>query len=148
MAIPGYVAPAKNVSVGGQYYELSGSGMTAFMRQLRQSNPQAHTALEPNFKKIDRRDTWSKVATWGGAGAGAAIAGIGLASQAGSAPIFIGVALIGLGPFIGYLLAPSQQDWLEFINEHNRVNPRGAAKISAAFTPFPGGGMALATLSF
>lgn len=123
---------AKENSVTIREYDGSIRGIKALMAELKSEDPQVHEALLPNYAKLRRRHNLGSSVLWGGR-----IAGVGLVS-AGIARILIthdndddtkgfGLVLIGAlvpltGRFLSTLFYPSEQDYKEFTNKHNRIN--------------------------
>lgn len=124
-------------------YEGGIRGLKALMKNLKEENPKVHETLLPDYTKLRRRYNTGAWISWSSTIVGLGLAGFGFArfvSTMGdddSGPEGFGLFAIGAGiPVIGYFVSapffPSEQDYKNFTNKHNKINKKSQIRWERA----------------
>lgn len=151
---PVYAAPT-SVCAGDQYYDLSVDGLEKYMDALKASNAEAYGKLVPEFAKLQDD---KELANWlmiGTLTAGTALTVVGVASVGSKdsdnrsyAAMISGLALLSATPFIPVWFGPGREDYMDFINQHNRLVPQQPLKMNIGLRLLDEGAMGIVALSF
>lgn len=129
-------------------YESSVEGLENLMSDLKKSNINVHNQLESDFSKIKSDSRTASIIRWTTTigGIGYAISSI-LSARNDSDNDEKGNEIfskfgIGMGVFFaGYIasgfIEPSRQDYMNFINKHNEINPDNQLQYSSQLSLNP-----------
>lgn len=132
----------KNFSQGSQYYTANLDGLRLYVDTLKSENNELYTALDGKLKTLEQKNLLANIIT-GGAIIGSLIYfnTMNLETDSPTTPLLI----FAVGTGVGHLLRPDANDYLNFINEHNRLNPQGGLNLSFNLSPaMNGAGIELA----
>ncbi len=121
---------------GSQYYSASLSGLRRFVNTLKHDKPDAFSHLDQKLSKLEMRQTLSWVVFAAGAIGGFALA----RNQDIENPDTTTPTVLILGSLFGSLyIRPSRDDYFEFINENNRINPSQKLNMAINLKPLTEG---------
>jgi len=156
---PGGVTAPNNIRAGSQYFDASVSGIGEYMEALRADNKKLYVDLLPSYDSLQRKQTISRITTWGMAGVGATLFFGSISflqttnegsdyKSVNNTALMLGMG-IGVGSFLSYwLLSPGRKDIMKFVNEHNRYSPQAPLDFRLGLAPSHRGMMAAMSLSF
>lgn len=142
-----------------EQYIGSIQGIDSYMEKLRTTNPKLYRQLEPDYLSLSRRQQTGQIVIYSLLGAGAVLALYGLTESAksvssdsyssgsrsdGMTPMLLGFGVLLLAWPASRLLLPEPQDYLDFTNKHNRLNPRHPLRWQLSAGPRVDGGANLA----
>lgn len=147
-----------SLSIGGQYYDASVSGVENFMFALHSEDPAAWAQLQPEMERLRERRNWA---------IGTAIAGnaAGLGLLVGSfftgsesmvshlrepnwAMMGIGFGVSAASTLVAQILWPRRADMMDFVNKHNRLRPASPMQLQLGVTATSERVACAATLTF
>jgi hypothetical protein len=129
-----YVAPS-TIQVGGQYYEVSVSGLETYMDRLKITQPQVYQELLPdlNWLIVKRNSafviggvslTLGTVLTFGSLTFLSTTETQLLHSPVPNlSALFGGLAMMTIGSIAAIILYPGRSDFMNFMNKSNVLNP-------------------------
>jgi hypothetical protein len=166
LATTQYVAPAppppppQNVTTSsGQIYDASVKGLRKYVDSLKDENPHLYGKLDPDIRNFESQQSNAYIGM--GVSGGVMLAGLGLTlyplisgniseKSLGLVYAGTGVTILGVLGFAcsSWIFAPSREDFLDFMNKHNRLNPNNKLDLKMGFVPTLGGGSLAASLRF
>ncbi len=131
-------APSISTTFGAnnQYYELSVQGVGKFMEALKVDEPTAYTELQPAYDDLvfQRNLAWGSAI--GGVAVGALMVTSGISDLENKGSMFTaGIFTIMAAPSLYFLFRPGHEDFLDFINQHNRLKRSDPIRIGLNTSP-------------
>ncbi len=157
------VVTPTHISAGSQLYSNDLDGLRDHLETYRLSQPSVYNQLDSRLARLESANTTGNVVMWGSVGLGLTVLflpllGVGQEDcselegdildfndtreedcrdanlSRGLTMMAVGGA-IGLGGgLIGYLLKPTRDDRMDYINEHNRVAPSAPLKLNVGYS--------------
>ncbi len=138
-------SPPNSMVLASQYFDASVGGVRDLVATYRDENPDLYNQLLPKVEDLEAMKTRAWVVGLSTAvGVGLLVGGLALYKPppAGTTPdftpIWVGVAgvpLILCSYFIGSAFGPSRDDYLGFVNFHNRLNPGNPIRWQVGMAP-------------
>jgi hypothetical protein len=127
--------PSNNISAGNEYFDASVSGIGEYMERLQSNDAATYKKLLPKYESLKDQRMWAFVAGGGGFAAGFSATYFSVdRSVSSTGPLFM-AAVVGFvaGGSLYWLLSPGRSDYMKFINDHNRMNPKNPLKFQLGF---------------
>jgi hypothetical protein len=145
--LPVGVPPPNSLSVGGQYYDASVSGVRQFVENFKDSDPDVYAKLSARADRLEAMKTrgWIVGITTAVVGIGFVVGGFALykpnvppGQTPNTTPILVG-AVVGMpliiaSSFVGRACAPSRSDYMDFVNYNNKINPSSPLRWQLGWT--------------
>lgn len=146
VAPPAPPPPPSHISVGSQHYDGSISGMRSYLNSIQSSEPDVYRALDPKLQSLESNHTIGSLLLYGGTTIGGLIAIVPLLAhkpgdELSLTPLYVGLGVMLVSGTAGIIIRPGRSDFLQFINDHNRINPSSPMELRLGMTPLPGGGV-------
>jgi hypothetical protein len=149
MIAPMQASIPERIQAGNQYYDMSVSGLGAYMEELKVKDPKSHQALTNELEDLKSRRTR---ATWIPIGVGAVgvlLTVVGGSSSPSSIPVLVGGSiLITASLLLPYLLSNDRTNFMDFVNKHNRLRPQNPVQIQFGLMPLPSALSGVIALTF
>lgn len=135
------VAPGQ-IQSGSQYYEGNLDGLRKYVDTLQVSQPELYKQLDSKLSKLETRNTVGNVVQIAGVVGWLAMS---LAQDVENPDTTTPLILLVGGFGAGYAIRPSRSDYLDIINENNRLNPSRQLEMGFNIRPATNGlGVSLA----
>ncbi len=127
-------------TVGNSYYSTTYKGIKNYMADLKHEEPELHSELLPEFENLTLKRNIGIGTAVGGFIIGSAFwisafndemdataqspEDITMNSEATA--IFAGIGIMTAAAIIAYIIIPDEDDYLSWVNHHNRINSKAA----------------------
>jgi len=110
---------------GSQYYQANLIGFRSYLNTLESTKPSLYTTLDAKLTKLEQKNKTANIIS-----TVALIGSLAAFAQGPDGNIYAPIGIFALGSGVSYLVRPKPEDYLQFINEHNRLNPENGLNLS------------------